>query len=174
MRGTAVRWLYFLSVFIHILSAIIWLGGMLFLILIVVPVTRQEMFRALSTRLIHWTGVRFRTIGWICLLLLIITGSFNIFYRGYGWPDIWNGNLWKEYFGEILAIKLFLVGSILVLSALHDFYIGPRATELMQQNPDLKQAETFRKIASLIGRINLILGLVVVFLGIMLVRGWPW
>ncbi len=163
--------LYLLSVWLHLLAAIIWIGGTIFIVLVLVPATRQPEYRPVASGLIQWTGRRFRLIGWICLGLLILSGVFNLAYRGFGWEDLWSGRLWQGPFGRTLGIKLLLVAVILLLSALHDFVVGPRATALWQANPGLAQALQRRRQATWIGRINLLLTLIVVGLGVMLVRG---
>lgn len=168
-----MRWIYFISVFLHILSAVTWIGGMLFLSLIIVPVSRMELFRPISARFLHFSGVRFRTIGWICLITLVLTGLLNLHFRGIHWADAVNAAFWHSYFGRTLMLKIFMVVIILVISALHDFWIGPRATEMMQQENPPAKLQKFRRAASWIGRINLILALSVVFLAIQLVRGKP-
>jgi len=168
-----MRGLYLLSVWLHILSVTVWLGGMVFLALVLVPVTRRPEYRGQAASLIHWVGVRFRWVGWICLVLLLISGILNVGYRGFTWADLWSGRLWQGPFGRALGIKLLLVAVILLLSAVHDFFLGPRATALWQANPGAPQALRLRRQATWIGRINLLLALIVVALGIILVRGWP-
>lgn len=165
---------YLLSVWLHILAAVVWIGGTVFLVLVLVPATRQPEYRGISVSLIHWTGVRFRWIGWVCLGLLLLSGTFNLAYRGVGWVDVWSGQLWQGPFGRVLGIKLLLVGLILLISVLHDFAIGPRATVMGQQNPASPRAVQLRRQAVWLGRFNLLLALVVVALGVVLVRGWIW
>ena len=106
--------------------------------------------------------------------MLIITGIANLEFRGYKISGMFDGSLWQGYFGNILAVKLGVFGIILILSAVHDFYIGPKATATWQHEPDSAAAKKLRKQASWIGRINLLLGLAIVFMAIMLVRGFPW
>lgn len=166
-----MRTLYLLSVWIHILSAIVWIGGMVFLALVVVPVTRRTELRGQSGALFRWTGRRFRWIGWICLLLFVLTGIVNLAYRGYHWSDLWSGALWSGSFGQTLAVKLVLVAAILVLSAVHDFKVGPEAASLMEREPTANETRRWRRAASWFGRVNLLLALIVVMLGVMLVRG---
>lgn len=168
-----MRAFYILSVWLHILAAATWLGGMLFLALAVVPLLRRPEYGGIAAPLVHWLGVRFRWIGWVCLGLLVLSGTFNLIYRGYGWDDVWSGRLWQGPFGQALGIKLALVAVIFVMSAVHDFRIGPRATALWQANPASPEAKRLRRQASWIGRLNLILALVVVALAVILVRGWP-
>ncbi|HEU4437873.1 MAG TPA: DUF4149 domain-containing protein, partial [Methylomirabilota bacterium] len=61
-----VRWL-------HVLAAITWIGGMLFIALVLVPITRRLEDPALRTRLVHEIGLRFRAVGWIALGVLLAT-----------------------------------------------------------------------------------------------------
>lgn len=168
-----MRILYFLSVYLHILSAMVWIGGMIFLGLVLVPVVRKPLLRSRAAELIKWTGERFRYVGWVTISILIITGIFNVVFR-FGWHGLFSNELWGSRFGRILSVKLICVGIILLLSAIHDFYIGPRATEILERSPDSPEAGKIRRQASLFGRVNLLLSLVVVFLAIMLVRGTPW
>lgn len=168
-----MRILYLLSVWLHILAAATWIGGMLFLAFVVIPVTRQPEYRGAAAGLIEQTGKRFRWIGWICLGVLLLSGLFNLAYRGYHWADLWTGRLWRGPFGHALGIKLFLVALILLSSALHDFIIGPRTMAVWQAQPTSLEAQHLRRQASWMGRINLLLSLAVVALAVMLVRGGP-
>ncbi len=165
--------LYMLTVWVHILAAAVWIGGMVFLVVVLVPVTRRPEYRGVAASLIHWTSLRFRWIGWLCLGLLLLTGTFNLIQRGFGWGDLWSGRLWEGLSGGILAVKLLLLGVVFLLSALHDFIIGPRATALWRSNPVSLEAMRLRRQAIWIGRLNLLLALIAVAFGVMLVRGWP-
>lgn len=165
---------YLFSVWLHIFSAAVWIGGMVFLAAVLVPVTRRPEYRGVAASLFHLTGLRFRWVGWVCIALLLLTGTFNLFFRGFGWADLWSGRLWEGSFGHALAIKLLFVMVISLLSVLHDFLIGPRATRLWQANPGSTDAQRLRRQASLIGRANLLLALATVALGTLLVRGFFW
>lgn len=168
-----MKTVYLLSVWLHILSAVIWLGGILFLVLVLVPVMRREPDRRRFAALVHAVGEQFRWIGWGCFGLLVLSGTVNLAYRGFDWADLWSGRLWQGPFGRALAIKLFLFALVLILSALHDFAIGPRATRLGRVQPDDPQAVRLNAQARWIGRINLILALGIMFMAVVLVRGWP-
>jgi uncharacterized membrane protein len=168
-----VRAFYLLSVWLHIVAAVVWIGGMSFLALILAPVIRRSEYRGIIADLIHSTGVRFRWVGWICLILLVASGTFNLAYRGFDWTDLWSGRVFQGPFGLVLGIKLMLVAMVLLISALHDFLIGPRATALWQTNPASPETMRLRRQAGWIGRLNLLLALVVVALGVLLVRGLP-
>src|SRR3990172_9808979 len=88
---------------------------MLFIAVVLVPVPRRLEDPALRTRLVHEAGVRFRTVGWIALGLLVLTGLGNIWL----FPVF----LWSPRFHA----KLGLVLVALVLAVIHDFVLGPRA-----------------------------------------------
>lgn len=165
--------LYLLAVWLHILAAAAWIGGMLFLVLVLVPVTRRPAFREGAAALVEAVGRRFRWVGWVALGLLIASGVVQVAYRGFVWADVWSGRLWQGPFGQTLGVKLLLVAAILLLSALHDFGVGPLATAAWQAEPGAPEARRLRRQAAWIGRVNLLLGLAAVALGVLLVRGWP-
>ncbi|MBI4483543.1 MAG: DUF4149 domain-containing protein [Acidobacteria bacterium] len=165
---------YLFSVWLHLLAATVWIGGMVFLSAVLVPVTRREECRGIAASLIQWTGRRFRWVGWLCFGVLFVTGVLNLAYRGFGWGDLWSGQLWQGDFGRVLAIKLLLVAVILLISALHDFVMGPRATASWRHNPASADAVRLRRQASWMGRVNLVLALSVAALAVTLVRGLPW
>jgi copper resistance protein D len=168
-----LTWGYLFAVWLHLLAAAVWIGGMIFLALVLVPVSREAPHRALAASLFHSTGIRFRIVGWACLALLVATGLVNLAVRGYGWADLTSGRLWQGPFGHVLAVKLAVVVLILALSALHDFWLGPRATRVWRADPSSPAALRLRRQASLFGRVTLLLALLVVALGVLLVRGVP-
>ena len=158
-------------VWLHILAAAVWIGGMVFLALVLVPVVRRPEYREHASRLVHLTGTRFRSVGWVCLAILAVSGFVNLYFRGIGWAALINAGFWQSPFGNILGIKLLLVAVILGLSAWHDFRVGPRATAAWARDPGSAEAAKLRRTASWFGRLNLALALVVVVLGVALVRG---
>lgn len=168
-----MRVVYVVSISLHILAAVIWIGGMAFLALVLIPVLRWPENRDIAARLIHATGVRFRLVGWVCLDLLLISGALNVAYRGFGWTDVASGRIFLGPFGRALGIKLSLVAAIILISALHDFVIGPRASVSGWEDATSPRARRLRRQASWLGRLNILLGLIVVGLGVILVRGWP-
>jgi copper resistance protein D len=168
-----MRTWYLFSVWLHILAATVWIGGMAFLGLVLVPVIRGRDFDGVRTALLYRTGMRFRWIAWTILVLLIGTGFLNLWFRGFVWSDLWMGTLWRGAWGQTLAWKLALVGLVLVISAVHDFVLGPRATHLLDQYPDAARSKRLRRVASYAGRLLLFVALAIVALAVVLVRGLP-
>ena len=165
--------LYLLSVWVHILAAIVWLGGMLFLVLVVVPWLRKGA-RADAALLLRETGRRFRNVSWTCFVLLVITGAFNLWVRGVRLSNFVRPEWLKSPFGKLILVKLGLFGLMLIVSGFHDLVVGPRATTAIAADARSTQAQIERRRASLLGRLNVALALILVAVGVMLVRGVPW
>ena len=164
--------IYVISVWLHILAAMAWVGGMLFLVLVVVPWLRRGG-GVDAGRFLHETGVRFRNVGWACFLTLLVTGTFNLWYRGIRFEHFVDPEWLGTSYAKVLIAKLAVFVIIVSVSAVHDFSIGPRATQVLREAPGSAEALALRKRASQLGRLNAILALVVVFVAVTLVRGWP-
>src|SRR5262249_24988412 len=81
-RRTRVRVSIALAVrFLHVAAALTWVGGMLFVALVLVPVTRRLEDAMLRRHLMHEAGLRFRTVGWIAMGVLVATGLVNVWQR---------------------------------------------------------------------------------------------
>ncbi|MEZ4362395.1 MAG: CopD family protein [Kofleriaceae bacterium] len=164
--------LYLLSVGIHILAATAWIGGMLFLVLVVVPWLRGGRVEAAT--FLRETGERFRAVGWTCFAVLALTGAFNLWARGVRVPDLARTAWLTSPFGKLVLLKLGVFVLVLVVSAVHDFIVGPRATQAIAVDPQSPAAQRERRRASVLGRVNVLLALLLVAVGVMLVRGAPW
>jgi uncharacterized membrane protein len=133
--------------FLHVLAALTWIGGMLFIALVLVPVARRLPDPAQRVRLVQDLGVRFRTVGWVAIGVLVATGLLNLWIR----PELLSTDrFWW---------KAGLVALALALSAVHDFVLGPRAGR-----PGADPALRVR--ASWIARVNLLVVLIIVVIGL--------
>ena len=161
--------LYYVNITIHVLAAMLWLGGMFFLGVVGAPALRAVEPAALRQRLFQELGVRFRSVGWIAIAVLVLTGLVNLHYRG--WLH-WDGVLasaafWRTTVGTALAIKLLSVTVMIGVSAVHDFVLGPLAGRVQAGTP---QAVALRKRAAWLARVNALLGVVVVVAAVRLPR----
>jgi putative copper resistance protein D len=152
---------YLISVFVHIVFAAFWIGGMLFLPLVILPGIRQHPDRI---AILYKTGLTFRFYGWIALTALVATGLLNMYLRGM--PFTWAFFTQSDY-GILVSYKLLIFLGILLVSGVHDFFLGRKALEEMQ-NSDNSQ---LKLLARWSGRINLLLALAMAFLGVVLSRG---
>jgi putative copper export protein len=160
--------MYFIVITVHVLAAMLWLGGMFFLALVGAPVLRQ-VDAALRAELFRRLGERFRLVGWITIGVLIITGVANLAFRGVLAIDVLgDGAFWQTRYGQSLAWKLGAVGVMLVLQAIHDFVIGPRAGRL---TPGSADALGMRRRAAWLARVSALVGVMLVWAAVRLARG---
>ena len=160
---------YTLNVTIHILAAFLWLGGMLFLAVVGAPVLRRIDDPQLRSTLFREIGEQFRWVGWACIAVLLVTGTANLWFRGVlDMGTMGSADFWASPYGRALAGKLMAVGTMIVISALHDFVLGPRASRL---TPGSAEALSFRRRAAWFARVNAVLGIAVVWAAVRLTRG---
>src|SRR5690606_2364533 len=161
--------LYYLNVTIHVLAALLWLGGMFFFAAVGAPVLRAVEPPALRANLFRLLGERFRRIGWWAISILVVTGIVNLHLRGLLTAEVWtNSSFWGTGMGKALAWKLVAVTAMVSMSAYHDFVAGPAASRLEPGSPTALKA---RKRAAMLGRVNALIGLVVVIAAVRLARG---
>lgn len=128
-----MRWLYFANVSIHVLAATIWIGGNLFLALVGAPVLRTVEPSTLRTELFNAIGMRFRYVGWASVVVLVVTGVFGLWQRGWLRGDpLLSTNFWGTPTGTALGWKLAGVVLMLALSALHDVLLSPARAQAME------------------------------------------
>ena len=157
--------LYLFSVFFHILASALWIGGMIFLITALIPAIKKNPDKV---NLLYNISIRFRTAGWIALIILIITGWFQLYYRGAEFSADYFIN---NSFGKIALSKIAVALTILIISAIHDFKIGIRAMEEWKINPSGEKTMRLRNSSRILGKINFLLTLIAVALGVLLSRG---
>ncbi len=163
--------MYHLSVFIHVLAATFWIGGMLFTVAVLVPASRHQLLADKKGQFFALIGKKFSRISWILFLVLILTGITNLLTRGYELSNLASASFWTSVYGGRLFIKLMIFASVLIISGIHDFYAGPKAAELMDKEPESDRTKRMRKLSSWLGRINLLLGLGILYHALTLLRG---
>ena len=162
-----MRELYLLNVTVHLLAALLWLGGMFFLAAVGAPVLRTVEPPALRAELFRRLGERFRGVGWIAIGTLVATGTLNLHFSGVLYR-LGEPGFWGTRYGHALAWKLAAVAAMVAISAVHDFVLGPRASSLRPGTPEALRA---RSRAAWLARINAMVGLVVVVAAVRLARG---
>ena len=143
-------WLDTLVLWIHILAAICWVGGMVFVAFILGPYVRRAFPPEARTPLMAAVGKRFSILGWSAIFTLVCTGIYNAVRFVGSWEALFNAT-----FGHILLVKIGLVGVMIGLSIAHDFFLGPRQRE---------RGRRLRRWTVLIAQLNLVLGVLVILL----------
>ena len=161
--------LYFVNVTIHVFAALLWLGGMFFLAVVGAPVLRRVEPAELRAELFRRLGVQFRTTGWIAIAILLVTGFANLHFRGMLSADVlFAADYWGTPYGRALAWKLGAVTAMLIVQAVHDFLVGPAASQLQPGSAAMLAA---RRRAALLARLSAVLGIIVVIAAVRLARG---
>lgn len=73
--------IYLLSVWVHIMAAVAWIGGTIFLVIVLVPAIRRPEFGGIGSALIRVTPLRFGWVGWMCFCIFVLTGIVNLTAR---------------------------------------------------------------------------------------------
>jgi copper resistance protein D len=117
---------YHALVFLHLLAAFVWLGGLFFLALVGAPVLRREASPELRAGLFRALGLRLRWVGWGSLAVLGATGVGILELRGVlRWEILGDAAWWGTAWGRALAWKLGAVGLMVALTLAHDWLEGP-------------------------------------------------
>jgi len=152
---------YYISVWLHILGATFWIGGMLFLPLVLLPSIKNNHER---TQLLMATGLKFRFYGYIVLALMFITGVMNMGFKGiqFSWR-FFN----ETHYGRLVVLKVILFLSLVLISLTHDLIAGRNFLRHMQK----EESSKVRLIARWTGRILLLISLIMAYIGVLLSRG---
>ena len=118
-----ILWLFIL--WIHVIAAVVWIGGNLILAMVIVPHFRQNLPPVQRIQILTLIGKRFEPIVWGCVLILIFTGIANIFNS----VDL---SSLVITFMRTLGIKLLLFIILLVLTGLHSFIYGPKLSKAIE------------------------------------------
>jgi copper resistance protein D len=147
-------WLEIVFVVLHVLGAIVWVGGTVALTFIAVPAIRQLAGEPRATAM-RGLGERWRPIGWSALLLLVATG---IPLAADVLPD--GGTDAAVVFG----VKAGSFLALLAFAYTHDFVLGPRlAQEIREGRP-----ERSRRPLVLVGWTSFTLTVTIPILGVVL------
>ena len=154
-----------LFIWLHLLAAICWIGGTIFLSLVLVPVLKREPFTAQRPLLFRTVARRFRIVVWGAIAVLLLTGPLLLYRRGISISDPLN---WPM----VLTVKLGLVTFLLFLTLTHDLVLGPLVGRIMKL--PLENRTRFDQALVLwspwIARFSLVLTLVILFAAVLLAR----
>src|ERR1051325_1903994 len=114
-----------LATLIHILAVALWVGAMVFFLVVLGPsVNALEPRIAIQT--LNRGRIGFETISWIAIGLLLLTGVFNLLQR----LSV-STMVTAEFYTVILTIKLFVFGAMLAHHFLQTFRYAPKTKSLM-------------------------------------------
>jgi putative copper export protein len=155
----------FALVTLHILAAIGWIGGMMFLSLVLAPLVRSRQAAPEFMALFRSAALRFRIVAWLAMGVLLTTGPILLSQRGMqptnpaSWPPI-------------LHMKVGLVALLLTLTLLHDLVLGPRVSHAttIPESERTRWQVTIVHTARWLPRLALLVALAVVLAAAVLAR----
>jgi len=141
---------------VHLLAAIVWVGGTIALVIVAVPPV-QRLEGEARARTLRAFGRRWRPLGWSALGVAILTGLV-LAGRAHAFRDTSQG------FDVVLAVKGACVGLLVVGAYLHDYVLGPGLAEQIREG----RPQTLRGVLRGIGWANFALTLTIPVLGAVL------
>jgi uncharacterized membrane protein len=146
-----MRTLYLATVWLHILAAMTWIGGMVVVAGAVMPHVRQLAEPQRSQFLWPFFG-RFRAIMWTAFVVVGLTGAVCLGLRGVEFADLLSADWRATPFGSVVSLKIALYVAGGGITLVHERVKSPSG-------------------ARWLGRLTLGLGVVMVLLAVLLVRG---
>ena len=155
----------FTLVWIHLIAAVSWIGGTIFLSLVLAPSYRALASKPDAGALFRTSAKRFRLVVWGAVAMLLLTGPMLVLSRGW---SLFEPTRWPS----VLVFKLSLVVVLLVMTLAHDLALGPRVRVILSLPSDKRSASdrTILAAASWLPRVALVLSLAVLFAAVMLAR----
>lgn len=135
---------------VHLLAAAVWVGGVVALVFVGVPVVRtlEGESRAQAMRLL---GERWRPIGWSALGVAALTGLPLAAEHGVD---------------ALVAVKATLVALLAALSYVHDYRLGPALARQIRAGEE----PTLRPLLVRVGWVTLALTIALPVVGVLLAR----
>ena len=118
---------------LHLLAAIIWIGGLVFQVLVVFPTLAQAAPTGERTRLALSLEARFRVIMWLAVGMVLFTGLVNLMNVWYA-TVVTAGSI-PPIFVPVLSVKLALVLGMIALQAVQQLLVQPRRIAALHSWP---------------------------------------
>ena len=169
--------------YLHLVPAIFWIGQMIFMTLVLGPISREYQDPLTRAQFYREIGRRSRPWIWGSILLLLLSGLGNLWLMGIPPSSLLDAAFYQSRFGRTLGWKLFFVFILILLTLLHDvgamrYGASVRKSLLAQQDDAKRGSQTadphmtrYRLFGLWMGRISLLIGLIIAYLGASLLRG---
>jgi copper resistance protein D len=164
-----VTTLYSFSLLLHLIALALWLGGIVFLLVVLGPAVHELEPRIAITTL-NRGRLGLETASWIAIGLLLLTGVFNLFAR----MSV-NGATMGESYGILLSVKLLVFGAMVGHHCLQVFKYAPAIASLTGALPQATASWPEPLLSHwrrwfLLLKINAALGPIAVLLGLALTQ----
>lgn len=112
---------------LHLLAASLWVGGMMYIATIYLPVLRQSSLIERGHSLLT-TLPRFSPLAFTGVIIMSLTGPLNATVHMTSWDQ-----LYTTAYGRALVVKVLLVGGLLLTSAIHVWRFRPQLAKTYQR-----------------------------------------
>jgi len=140
--------------FLHLLVTAVWIGGMLFMKLVLMP-GMQAIEPAQRGRLMGAIAKRFTIVAWSCIVVLLVTGILKT-QSGYLLST-------ESRYGQLLLAKHLMFAGMIVIGLVITFAVAPRLKALAPApgSPPPAALVSAEKRLELLSAVNTVLGLAV-------------
>jgi copper resistance protein D len=156
---------WFAAVSLHVLAAVAWIGGMVFLSTVLVPLLGTEHASSERVALFRIAARRFRIVVWLSILVLLSTGPVLLHARN---VSLILPNAWPT----VVRIKIALVIFLLLLTVAHDLFSGQHVNRIRAMPVIARTASdnVLVKASLWVPRLALIAGILVLLAAVVLAR----
>jgi copper resistance protein D len=165
--------MYFVSVWLHILAATVWVGGLIYTAAVAVPFALTHELPE-RHRLLRGLARRFRWIGWGSIGVLVITGLANLTLRlsPIKVSQLLNGDLFNpQKVEQLIAIwlpwKLMLVVLMIGLMAFHDV----TSLQAAKKHHDSPDSAPGNRLGSRAAALATLVAILILYVSVRMVRG---
>ncbi|HUI66374.1 MAG TPA: hypothetical protein VL126_16130 [Bacteroidota bacterium] len=133
---------------IHLISVVTLLGGIIFFPHLLIPVLKKNLPKETAETILFETYRKFLKISWILLILIVMSGGFNIYFVKHADPNRTLSPIWIQAF--MLKLTFIIVLASTLLLNLMNIRPGPDGKGKLDEIP-------FQRTALLMGILILFL-----------------
>ena len=153
-------WALTLIYWTHMIATVVWIGGLTILLFLVIPITTRTLAADVQVVFFESLQRRFDPISWLCLILLVATGLFQMSaspnYNGF----LTINNRWAV---AILIKHLLFVGMVIVNGILSWGVLPGLKNAALRRKKGLEAPgdDSLRRREILLLRVNFLLGVLI-------------
>jgi putative copper resistance protein D len=152
-----------LSLWVHLLAAVVWVGGIVSILFVVLPSARKALGAGAASLMKEVSG-KFTPMANVSIVLLVITGLAFIMLedRPAGFGE--SGSVWTFPFG----LKLALVAIMILIHFYRNLVLAPRITGAASET----SKASLQRLSLTFVKTNLVIGVAVLLLSGMAAMHW--
>jgi len=153
-------WVVSLSHFLHMLGTVVWVGGILMVLVVILPSAKASIEATpMIGRLMKEVTQRFTLLANVSIFVLVGTGSL-IFYYDKNYTSILDQ---KNTWNVVIFLKVLLVATMIIIHFYRGLILNPRIANLSTQANET-QTIRLKKFSLDLVKTNFTLGIIVLML----------